>query len=150
PNGAFLRTEAIREACELLARAGNITVHRPGTPLGAKERDAHAGGDAIYVIPDEARLSLDLAKNLVVHFFVSRATVATALFAPPLPPASVETVRERVRQISRLFKYEFQFRADAPFEQIFEETLAAMIADGEIACEADQLDIATEDGREQV
>jgi glycerol-3-phosphate O-acyltransferase len=149
-SGESLRHDAVREACELLSRAGNITVHRPGAPLGAKERDARPGGDAIYVVPDEARLSLDLAKNLVVHFFVSRGTVATALFAAPGPPAALDTVRERVRQLSRLFKYEFQFRADAPFEQIFEETLAAMIADRELARDGDQVRLATEDGREQV
>jgi glycerol-3-phosphate O-acyltransferase len=62
----------------------------------------------------------------------------------------VDTLRERVRQLSRLFKYEFQFRADAPFEQIFEETLAAMIKDGEIARDGDHVLVATEDGREQV
>src|SRR5204862_4367079 len=34
--------------------------------------------------------------------------------------------------LSRLFKFEFQFRADANFETIFSETLWAMEADGEL------------------
>jgi len=37
-----------------------------------------------------------------------------------------------VQALSRLFKYEFQFRADATFETILTETLSAMGADGEI------------------
>ena len=144
-----LRTEAIREACELFARAGHLAVYRPGQPLGAKDKGARPGNDALYVVPDEARLSLDLSKNLVVHFFVSRAMVATALLSSPAP-AEYEALRERVRSLSRLFKYEFQFRADASFEQIFDETLLAMAADGELSRSGDQVSIACEDGHAQV
>ena len=35
----------------------------------------------IYVVPDDKRLSLDLTKNIIVHFFVPRALVATAVAA---------------------------------------------------------------------
>ncbi len=42
-------------------------------------------------------------------------------------------MRERVQALSRLFKFEFTFRADAPLRAIFEEEVAAMEADGEIA-----------------
>ncbi len=35
--------------------------------------------------------------------------------------------------MSRLFKYEYTFRADAPFERIFEEEIAALEEEGEIA-----------------
>jgi glycerol-3-phosphate O-acyltransferase len=41
--------------------------------------------------------------------------------------------QERVRALSRLFKYEFMFRSDAPFERIFEEEVLAMERDDEIA-----------------
>jgi glycerol-3-phosphate O-acyltransferase len=134
-----LRPAAIREACELLLRAGHIEVHRPGTSLDDRRgRDTRArpGGDAIYVVPDMARLSLDIAKNLVVHFFVSRAMIATPLAASAKNgDASIASavLAERVQALSRLFKYEFQFRADATFETIFTETLGAMVSDGEIA-----------------
>ena len=111
---------ALREAVDLFARAGHIQTHT-------------VGDDVIYVVPAEARLSLDLAKNVIMHFFAPRALVATALLAPPGGPVPLETVRERVQALSRLFKYEFTFRADAKFETIFDEEIAAMEADGEVA-----------------
>ena len=130
-----LRIGAIREACELLLRAGHIEVHRPGLPVGERDKGARPGSDAIYVVPDVARLSLDMAKNLVVHFFVSRAMIATPLAASArngeatIPSA---LLAERVQSLSRLFKYEFQFRADATFETILTETVGAMVSDSEI------------------
>lgn len=130
-----LRPGAIREACELLLRAGHIEVHRPGLPVGERSADARPGPDAIYIVPDDARLSLDIAKNLVVHFFVSRAMIATQLTASASsgePAIASSLLAERAQALSRLFKYELQFRADATFETIFTETLGAMEADGEL------------------
>lgn len=111
---------ALREAIDLFARAGHVETHS-------------VGDDVIYVVPPQARLSLDLAKNGVIHFFVPRALIATALLAPPGPPQGGDAVRERVLALSRLFKHEFTFRADARFETIFDEEVDAMIADGELA-----------------
>ena len=66
----------------------------------------------------EARLSLDLAKNIIVHFFVARALVAIALLAPGgSSSVAIPVLRERVLALSRLFKHEFQFRADAGFDR---------------------------------
>jgi glycerol-3-phosphate O-acyltransferase len=90
------------------------------------------GDDVIYVVPPEARLSLDLAKNVIIHFFASRSVIATAMLASPGAPIAFATVRERVQALSRLLKFELTFRADAPFERIFAEEVAAMEADGEI------------------
>jgi glycerol-3-phosphate O-acyltransferase len=108
----------LREALDLFARAGHVETH----PVG---------GDVIYVVPPEARMSLDLAKNVLMHFFVARALIATALLAPGTP-VRADTVRERVLALSRLFKHEFTFRADARFETIFDEEVAAMESDGEL------------------
>jgi glycerol-3-phosphate O-acyltransferase len=134
-----LRREAIREACELFFRAGHLEAHRPGQPVGDAKRAARPGPDAVYVVPDVERLSLDLSKNLVVHFFVSRATIAAPLFAAEAAGDAAldpNLLAARVQALSRLFKYEFQFRADATFETIFHETLDAMERDGEIARDA--------------
>ena len=113
---------ALREAVDLFARAGHVEGHTPGGAVG---------GDIIYVVPPEARMSLDLAKNGIMHFFVARALIATALLAPGAP-VRADTVRERVLALSRLFKHEFTFRADARFETIFDEEVAAMESDGEL------------------
>jgi glycerol-3-phosphate O-acyltransferase len=154
-GGDDMRASSVREACELFARAGHVQVRTPGT-LGARgSRRPRPGPDAIYVVPDEARLSLDLSKNIVVHFFVSRAMVATALLGSRLEGKPVEStptdaLRERVRALSRLFKYEFQFRADASFEQIFDETLGAMERDQELVQRGDDVLIDGENGHAQV
>lgn len=141
-----LRHGALAEACEMLQRAGNLEVHQPGIPVGEKRGRARPGPDAVYVVPDVARLSVDISKNLMVHFFVTRAMIATPLVAlpgahPSLPRAQLE---ERVQGLSRLFKHEFQFRADAPFETIFTETLEAMRADGELTVDGDDVRLAEE------
>ncbi|HXX70523.1 MAG TPA: 1-acyl-sn-glycerol-3-phosphate acyltransferase [Polyangiaceae bacterium] len=114
-----IREAALREAADLFARAGNVEVRQ-------------VGGDVIYIVAPEARMSLDLAKNEIIHFFAPRALIATAVLAVPGPPVPFTSVRERVLALSRLFKFEFTFRADAPFERIFDEEVAAMEAEGEI------------------
>src|SRR5262249_54478528 len=83
PGAKSLRPAAIREECELFVRAGHVEAHLPGAPTDGKSlaRLARAGADAIYIVPDSARLSLDLAKNVLVHFFVDRGLVATVLAA---------------------------------------------------------------------
>lgn len=139
-SAVVLRSGAIREACELLLRAGHVEVHRPGVPVGDRDKGVRPGPDAIYVVPDVARLSLDIAKNLVVHFFVSRAMIATPLAASARSgDAAIASslLAERVQALSRLFKYELQFRADATFETIFTETLGAMEADGEVVLDVE-------------
>jgi glycerol-3-phosphate O-acyltransferase len=154
-----VRASAVREACELFSRAGHLEVKTPGAGTPARGSRPRPGPDAIYVVPDEARLSLDLSKNLVVHFFVARALVATALLAtrrrePPhaerRESSLTETLRDRVQALSRLFKYEFQFRADASFEQIFDETLAAMEKDGELVQEGISIRVRDDEGNAQV
>ena len=144
-----LDEEAIREACALFVRAGHVTVRLPGREVHADEQVGLAlhGTDTIFVVPDEARLSLDLAKNIVVHFFVSRAMVATALLGGP---PSREGLKQHVLALSKLFKYEFQFRADASFDQIFDETLSEMIADGELASEGTFVRFGSDEGRRRV
>lgn len=136
PGG--VRTQVLREAVDLFARARHVQVHE-------------TGDEVVYVVPPEARMSLDLAKNVVIHFFAPRAIVATALLAPPGPPLPFATVRDRVLSLSRLFKYEFTFRADAPFERIFEQEVQAMEEDGEIEHLANgTLAPHGEDGRAQL
>lgn len=144
-----LRASAIREACELLVRAGHIEVHTSNDGARGRNVNARPGPDAIYVVPDEKRLSLDIAKNLLVHFFLSRAMIATPLVTSARRGevfTSSAMLAERVQALSRLFKYEFQFRADAPFETIFAETKNAMADDAELTIdENDTVHLASDE-----
>jgi glycerol-3-phosphate O-acyltransferase len=143
-----LREEAIVDAARLFMDADMIqtTVPGEGGSSAARARaKIYSGPDVFYIVPDEKRLALDLSKNIIVHFFVPRALVASALLVPtgdgtlaergtPTRAGAVgrATVEERVRQLSRLFKYEFMFRADATFEENFTQTLSDMVASSEI------------------
>jgi len=153
-GGGELREQGIHDAAHLFMDAEMIEATVPGEGTsGARSRRAkiYTGPDVMYVVPDDKRLSLDLSKNIIVHFFVPRALVATALSASatgrPRGPIELSsevqasrltavaraTLEERVQKLSRLFKFEFMFRADATFEQNFAETLAEMAAAGEIS-----------------
>lgn len=151
PGARAIRHAAIREACELFVRAKNLQVRHVGEPLGRPAQPVPVHGpSAFYIVPDTARLSLDIAKNLIVHFFLSRAMIATSLAAKVVSDGAEagthegggrwmprERLAERAQGISRLFKHEFQFRADASFETIFAETLDAMHADDEVVFDGD-------------
>lgn len=145
PSGS-MREAAVREAAVLYVRGGLVRQHVPGDTLTGKARRRariYTGEDVIYTVPQESRIVLDLSKNIIVHFFVDRALVSVAMLARDeqapgearRPPGRAE-LEQRVRSLSRLFKLEFMFRADAPFEQIFDETLRDMIASGELALDA--------------
>lgn len=137
-----LREASIREAALLYVRGGLVRQHVPGdtlTSTAKKRARIYSGDDVIYTVPDEHRLLLDYSKNIIVHLFVDRALGSVALLAPPGAPAPLGAVRERARSLSRLFKFEFMFRADTGFDQIFDEMLTTMIDEGEITREGDSL-----------
>ncbi len=103
----------------------------------AKLVDVHAeAGEPIYRVPDEARLALDYYRNNLVHWFVPSAIVATALAAPPGGSISESALADRVQRLSRMFKYEFMFRADVDFRTLLDEALASLAAEGALRREA--------------
>lgn len=140
PNGNELREEAIVDAAQLFVDAEIVAATVPGegaNPAVRKRARIYRGPDVIYSVPDEKRLSLDISKNIIVHYFVPRALVAAALLVPSEDKGEKDAIsraiaQERVRGLSRLFKFEFMFRADRSFEENFEQTVSEMIAAGEI------------------
>jgi glycerol-3-phosphate O-acyltransferase len=92
----------------------------------------------IYTVADDQRLMLDISKNIIVHLFVDRALVSVALLTPG-PASALALVRERVQSLSRLFKLEFMFRADAPFDRIFDDTVGDMVDVGDLVIQGDTL-----------
>ncbi len=102
------------------------------------ESEGRGSEAVIYAVPDASRLSLEYFKNNVLHFFVPNALVASALRALGWE-ATMTELRERVRALSRLFKLEFQYRADAAFEDIFADALASMIEVSEVLWEGETI-----------
>ncbi len=94
----------------------------------------HGDGDeAVYTVPDDKRVALEYYKNNIIHFFVPRALISAALLVREDERAvSEHALRERVRKISRLFKYEFMYRADKDFDEIFDDALNEMLEAGEL------------------
>ena len=142
--GGELREAAVREAVQLFVRAGLVRQHVPGDTLTSAARQRariYTGDDVIYTVPDDQRLMLDISKNIIVHLFVDRALVSVALLSslPASAPRPRAAVRERVQSLSRLFKLEFMFRADASFERIFDDTVADMVSLGELSAEGEAL-----------
>ncbi|HEX7670209.1 MAG TPA: hypothetical protein VF395_11525, partial [Polyangiaceae bacterium] len=125
-------------AAQLFTDALLIEAHAPAeVDGGVKFEEGHVGTGTIYTIPDSRRLELDTSKNMIVHFFVERSLVSVAMIAHPGPPISKDAVRDRVQKLSRLFKHEFRFRADAPFTEIFDETVERMRAAGEVVVDTE-------------
>jgi glycerol-3-phosphate O-acyltransferase len=91
------------------------------------------GRDAVYTVPEERRLALEYYKNNVLHFFVPAALISAAMLAQSDDEAvSEHALRERVRKLSRLFKYDFMYRADTDFDEIFRDALDDMLRAGEV------------------
>jgi glycerol-3-phosphate O-acyltransferase len=148
--GGGLSARAIDEALKLFSSAGWIQVHegdgepsrrkaglsmlRPAKPR-VRVDEADEGREPVYGLLDDRRMSLALSKNVIVHFFVPYALIATSVRMSKDARAPARVVRERVQRLSRLFKYEFMFRADATYDEIFDETLADLARQGFVRLE---------------
>lgn len=129
--GGGLRHASIREALQMFVDAEMLDVSQGIVTDGHDSQET-----TIYAVIESRRIQLDTSKNIIVHFFVERGLVACALDGHAHATA-LDALRERVLWISRLFKHEFRFRADAPFAEIFDETLRAMVEDGHLIREGD-------------
>jgi glycerol-3-phosphate O-acyltransferase len=132
-----LREEAVRETIRLFLDGKLIVAHAP---------DASPGAGPIYGVPEERRIALEYYKNNILHFFVPNALIAAALRGSEAGPVSEDALKERVRTLSRLFKYEFMYRADAPFDAIFEDAIQGLVAAGELEREHGQVRTANGPG----
>lgn len=129
-RGGDIRYSTIRESLQMFVDAQLLDEGEPGST------------DPSYSIIESKRLQLDTSKNIIVHFFIERGLIAASFDRDEQGNflcTEVDTVRERVRTISKIFKHEFRFRADAPFEDIFEETLLALDREGHISRAGDRI-----------
>jgi glycerol-3-phosphate O-acyltransferase len=124
-----INTRALEEAVSLLRDGKLVTQHGEGK-------------DAVYTVPEERRLALEYYKNNILHFFVPSALISAALLVEGKEPVSEHVLRERVRKTSRLFKYEFMYRADTDFDEIFTDALEAMMQAGEVERFVDRVRVA--------
>jgi glycerol-3-phosphate O-acyltransferase len=116
---AILNEEAVDETLALFADAKTV------------ETEA-SDGERIHRVPSSRRLALEYHKNTILSFFVPSALISHALLVQNGEGIEEGTLRERVANLSKLFKYEFMYRADASFDEIFDDALSTMIDAGEV------------------
>ena len=122
----MLRTDAIDETLALFRDA----------KLVAAEGEGEA---RVHSVPAHARIGLEYHKNTVLSFFVPSALISSAFVFHGDEQIGEEPLREAVARLSRLFKYEFMYRADASFDEIFDDALEKMIDAGEVERGSDGL-----------
>lgn len=122
-GNSAVRAKFMREALEMFLDA----------QLVHKSKDDQQ--ETVYSLVENKRLQLDTSKNLIIHFFVERAFIACSFdrdASGGFLPTDISTLNERVLFLSRLFKHEFRFRADAPFDEIFEEVISGLMDDQQV------------------
>ena len=126
-ESAELRESAVDEALALFV--SSRLVRRFEGAAGEEE--------PVFKVPSERRLSLEYYKNNIVHFFVPSALIAAAFRGEYELP--FDELAARVRELSRVFKHEFMFRADTSFAEIFDDEVAAMEERGELVREGERV-----------
>jgi glycerol-3-phosphate O-acyltransferase len=114
-----IREDTIDEALRLFLDARLIIAH-------------DTGPEPIYTIHSERRIALEYYQNTIIHFFVPRALISAALLVDTEQWVDIARLKDRVQQLSRVFKHEFMYRTDATFDEIFQDALRDMARDGEI------------------
>jgi glycerol-3-phosphate O-acyltransferase len=89
-------------------------------------RTDQAKGETMFLPVDERRVQLAYYKNTLMNLAAPRALVACAVLRDG-EDRSESAVRARALYLSRLFKFEFIYRVDAPFETTFAETVDRLV-----------------------
>jgi len=133
------RAPALIEAVEKIADDTKLEVQRPG------RRDV----EPIYRVPEEARLLLDFPKNQIINYLAPSSIIALSILNAKTDasdaPIKLDSVRESSRFLSRLFKQEFIYRADASFDIVFDETAATLAVRGYFELNQDTITIQSEE-----
>lgn len=125
--GGAMREAAITDALSVFARG----------KLVERARRSEPRAERFWMVPDAARPKLDLSKNACVHLFVDRALVALVLLAAPAGEMPRARLAEEVFALARLFKHEFLFRTEIPYDEVFAQGLADMVTWGEVTIEGE-------------
>ncbi len=114
-NQVEIRKKAYLQAAERFVKYGNIKAWRHKNKT-------------IYYVPQELRLALDYYKNNIINFFVPFSLISAAIIVSEHEDnIPLDELQEKVLFFSRLFKYEFVYKTDKPYEQVFENNLNKMV-----------------------
>jgi glycerol-3-phosphate O-acyltransferase len=113
----------IRRAVDLLSREGLV-------------RQLAVAEETYLAAVDEQRLQLSFYKNNLLNPLVPASLICVAMLSFREDAPTIDALRGRTLFVSRLFKYEFVYRAGESFTVIFEETLTLLRSLGLIEGEA--------------
>ncbi len=136
-----LRGQSIRESLQMFVDAQLLDVDAPQSRNQTADDDATQDA-RIFSVIESRRVQLDTSKNIIVHFFVERALVASAFDRNregQTLGTQLAALKDRVLWASRLFKHEFRFRADATFDEIFSGTVEQLVQEGHVHRQGDVL-----------
>lgn len=128
---AFVLRGAVDEVLGLWSKEKVVRIRE----YGDRSRESRMSDEVVVSVDDEHRIALDYYKNGIIHWFVPEALMASAALRLRIVegPRPVEGLRDLVKSMSRVFKFEFIFGADEVFETIFETTLGEYVQDGILA-----------------
>ena len=86
-------------------------------------------GQVIYVVPDKSRIELDYYRNSLLGLIAPEAIMCSVL-ASYREGTVWEILKKETRWVSELFKLEFIYRNDQPFETIIRNVLDHLIEVG--------------------
>ena len=113
--------DLVDEALHLFADANLVEFTRIAT--GEHET-------TFYAVPEKARGQLAYYKNMVLHTLLTEALVATAMCENGELRAEVEELRENLRWLAQLFKYEFVFGDENTPDHMVETILSSFAERG--------------------
>src|SRR5690606_17278410 len=90
-----LRGQSVRESLQMFVDAQLLDVDASGAAKAASPDDS--SDDRIFSVVESRRLQLDTSKNIIVHFFVERALVASS-FDRDADGHSLPTPREVLKE----------------------------------------------------
>lgn len=132
-NTGVLRRESVREAMQMFLDANLLEVHASHEPSPRKGKTAaRAGSGSVYTLIEAKRMELDTSKNVIIHFFVMRALVATAMLAEAGESVAQDALLARMQYLGKLLKHEFRMPHDAELDQATGDLVARMLQDGEL------------------
>jgi len=114
------RSAALVEAAHKLSEDGLLQLERAG------QHDT----EPIYRVPEEKRIALDYHKNPLMNYFAPVAMIGRAICKRNIDTLAYRDLFADAQFLSRLFRKEFLFRADAGFDTHFDDALASLAIRG--------------------
>jgi glycerol-3-phosphate O-acyltransferase len=129
------RSAALAEALQRLAREKLVI------------REQVGGADALFHVPEDARVMVDFYKNSAMNHLAPVAIVARSLLLLQQEGrANLDDLETDTRFLSALLKGEFIYRVDATFDNHLADTLGTLSVSGIIEVDEDARRIVLVDG----